>query len=195
MWAGKALEQRRHTRSACGGTDRLAVEVKLTGRENDGDVVGVMLRPQRPQKREFWGSGVEHRGHGKFEAASPGLTSVKLLPPQRPQNLTPSAKRAPHCSQATIPGKMLESLALESCDGDGWLLVPRLGFSCACMSCSPAPSRTSIRRSSARSPRSSRIPKSIPYGSGSQRNKPRTPTSDCAHSIRRTPPARSVPAR
>ena len=119
MWAGNALEQRRQTRSACGGTDRLAVEVKLTGRENDGDVVGVMLSPQRPQKREFWGSGVEHRGHGKFEAVSPGLTRVKLRPPHRPQNLTPSAKRAPHCSQATIPGKMLESLALEPCDGDG----------------------------------------------------------------------------
>ena len=77
-----------------------------------GDVVGVILRPQRPQNREFWGSGEEQRGHGKFAAVSPGLTSTKLRPPQRPQNRTPSANREPQDSQATMPGRMLESLAL-----------------------------------------------------------------------------------
>jgi hypothetical protein len=98
--------------------------VKLTGRENGGVVVGVILKPHRPQKREFCGSGVEHRGHGKLDAVSPGLTSTKLRPPHRPQNFTPSANFEPHFSQATIPGRTLESLTLEPCDGDGWLAVP-----------------------------------------------------------------------
>jgi hypothetical protein len=151
MWAGYVPPQRRQRRSACCGV--AGTEVKLTGRANDGEVVGVMLKPQRPQKREFCGRGDEHRGHGKFEAVSPALTRTKLRPPQRPQNRTPSAKRDPHFSQATIPGRMLESLALlEPCDGEGWLAVARPGLSCAWISCSPAPSRISIRRSSSRSP-------------------------------------------
>src|SRR5580765_3452320 len=112
-----------------------------------------MLSPQRPQKRELCGSGEEHLGHGKFEAVSPALTSTKLRLPHRPQNLTPSANRDPHFSHATMPGKILESLALLlPCDGDGWLVVACVGRSCAWMSCSPAPSRISISRSSSRSP-------------------------------------------
>src|SRR5689334_25377042 len=103
-----------------------------------GDVVGVILSPQRPQNREFCGSGEEHRGHGKLAAVSPGVTSTKLRPPQRPQKRTPSAKRDPHDSQATIPGKMLESLALVPCEGDGWLVV-EVARRCAWISCSPAP--------------------------------------------------------
>ena len=88
---------------------------------------GVMFKPQRPQNRELIGSDVLQRGHGYVEGASPGLTSVNVPPPQRPQNRTPSAKREPQLVHATIPGIRLEPAALPAplaCDGDGWL--PRL---------------------------------------------------------------------
>jgi hypothetical protein len=67
-----------------------------------------MLSPQRPQKREFSGSGLEHRGHGYVFAVPPGLIIVNDPLPQRPQNLTPSAKREPQFEQATMPGITLE---------------------------------------------------------------------------------------
>src|SRR5215813_1204907 len=106
--------------------------VKLAGREKEADCDGVMLSPHRPQNLEFCGNGDEHRGHGKFAAASPALTIVKLRPPHRPQNFTPSANREPQLSQTTIPGSMLESLLLGlPCDGDGWLAVALCCFNWA----------------------------------------------------------------
>lgn len=81
-----------------------------------------MLSPQRPQNLEFIGKGDEQRGHGNvFAGWSPALTSVNDRFPQRPQNLTPSAKRDPHWVHATMPGIKLDPaplLAVPS-DGDG----------------------------------------------------------------------------
>ena len=120
-----------------------------------GAIEGVMLSPQRPQNLEFVGSAEAHRGHGKvLEGCSPALTRVNERPPHLPQNRTPSANREPHCEQATIPGMMLEPvplLALPS-DGDGWLVPACAERNCACMTCSDAPSRISITRSSSLSP-------------------------------------------
>lgn len=85
-------------------------------------IAGVILSPQRPQKREFAGSGDEHRGHGKVPGgASPGLTRTNERLPHRPQNRTPSANLDLHWVHATMPGIMLDPaplLVLPS-DGDG----------------------------------------------------------------------------
>jgi hypothetical protein len=81
-----------------------------------------MLRPQRPQKREFCGNGAAQRGHGYVAGASPALTSENEPPPQRPQNRTPSANREPQLVHATIPGMTLDGgdpLLLDPSDGDG----------------------------------------------------------------------------
>src|SRR6476620_2207612 len=92
MWAGNAVPQRWHTRSACGGTDRICDEAMLAVLAIWGCVCRGMLSPQRPQNLEFAGRVEEHRGQGKVVPPSPGLTRTNEFPPQRPQNLTPSAK-------------------------------------------------------------------------------------------------------
>ncbi|HMJ08517.1 MAG TPA: hypothetical protein VK468_05905, partial [Pyrinomonadaceae bacterium] len=71
-----------------------------------------MLKPHRPQNREFSGSGVEQRGHGNEFGISPGLTSENEWLPQRPQNRTPSANLDPHFAHATMPGIRLELVPL-----------------------------------------------------------------------------------
>lgn len=67
-----------------------------------------MLSPQRPQNLEFPITGAEQRGHGYEGNPSAGLTSLNCVPPQRPQNLIPSAKRLPQLAHATMPGIRLE---------------------------------------------------------------------------------------
>jgi hypothetical protein len=49
------------------------------------------------------------------------LTEAKERLPQRPQNLTPSANRAPQFVQATMPGITLESAVppLPICEDEG----------------------------------------------------------------------------
>jgi hypothetical protein len=128
---------------------RIRLDLMLTMLGPEG-----MLRPHRPQNFEFCGSGAEHLGHGNDPGLSPGLTKTKDRPPQRPQNFTPSAKREWHVAHATMPGIMLEWMPplLLPCDGEGWLAVPRISRSWAWMTCSFAPSRTSMTRSSSRSP-------------------------------------------
>jgi hypothetical protein len=68
----------------------------------------VIFKPQRPQNLEFSGSGAEHRGQGYVFAAPPGVIIWKDPLPQRPQNLTPSAKREPQFEHPTMPGMTLE---------------------------------------------------------------------------------------
>ena len=91
-------------------------------------IAGVILSPQRPQNREFSGSGAVHRGHGYVAEGSLAFTGLKVPPPQRPQNLTPSAKRELQLMHATIPGITLDAPpelpALLPCDDSGWLGVP-----------------------------------------------------------------------
>ena len=111
--------------------------------------------PHFPQNFEFSGRGVRHRGHGAMPGCSAGTISENAAPPQRPQNLTPSAYRAPHAVHPTIPGKRLDCgdpPVLEPCEGDGWLPSPEKCRSCAWITCSFAPSRISITRSSSFSP-------------------------------------------
>ncbi|MEP6704209.1 MAG: hypothetical protein ABJB34_05340, partial [Acidobacteriota bacterium] len=56
--AGYTPPQRRQTRSACGGSE-------VPGPENPPELgFETMFRPQRPQNREFSGSGAAHRGQG-----------------------------------------------------------------------------------------------------------------------------------
>lgn len=111
-----------------------------------------MLSPQRPQKRAFWASGLEHLGQGYVPTAA--VTGAKLPLPQRPQKRTPSAKRVWQLVQATTPGMTLDwgEPPLLPWDEDGWLEPPSGGRSCAWMTCSLAPSRISMTRSSSRSP-------------------------------------------
>jgi len=71
-----------------------------------------MLSPHRPQNRELFGRAVEHRGHGYVDEDSPAVIIVKAPPPQRPQNRTPSAKREPQVTHATIPGITLDGAPL-----------------------------------------------------------------------------------
>ena len=82
--------------------------VKLAGRLRLAVEFEVMLKPQRPQKRENSGSMFEHRGHGNEPGDSPGLIMINDRFPQRPQNFTPSAKRELQFEQATMPGITLE---------------------------------------------------------------------------------------
>ena len=95
-------------RSACCGAKLVGFVVKLIGWLRLAVEPEVMLKPQRPQKRENSGSIFEHRGHGNEPGDSPGLTMMKERLPQRPQNLTPSAKRELQFEQATMPGITLE---------------------------------------------------------------------------------------
>jgi hypothetical protein len=85
MCGGNAPPHRLQTRSACGGKDEgdPTPEVEL--------VFGPIFSPHRPQYLEFSGSGAEQRGHGNMFVSSPALTRTNDLPPQRPQNFTPSA--------------------------------------------------------------------------------------------------------
>jgi hypothetical protein len=110
----------RQIRSACWGMGRCVFDTKPLGCES-GEVANGMLKPQRPQNFEFCGRGVEHRGQGNSAELSAGLTTTKDLFPQRPQNLTPSAKRELQVEQATIPGITLEWIPplLLPCDGEG----------------------------------------------------------------------------
>ena len=113
MLAGYAVEQRRQSRSACGGTEGVSVP-NATAFVNDG-VPGPLpalpaagtFRPQRPQNREFGCSGFEHLGHGVVPGAG-CVTSWKDPLPQRPQKRTPSANLDPQFEQATIPGITLD---------------------------------------------------------------------------------------
>ena len=119
------MPQRRQRRSAAGGVPIPDEWLNDGGTLVCGNIAGVMLKPHLPQKREFWGSDEEHRGHGYVAgAASPALTSMNVPPPQRPQNLTPSANREPQFEHATMPGIRLDTgelPALLPCDGEGWL--------------------------------------------------------------------------
>ena len=82
----------------------------------------MIFSPQRPQNLEFSGNDAEHLGQGYVEPETPGLTNENEPPPHRPQNLTPSAKRDPQLTQATMPGITLDGgypPALLPCDEDG----------------------------------------------------------------------------
>lgn len=90
------------------------------------DAGELILKPQRPQNREFSGRRARHRGHGKVLGVSAGEIKTKFPPPQRPQNLTPSAYLALQFAQATMPGIKLEygdPPVLVPSDGDGWLAL------------------------------------------------------------------------
>ncbi len=120
-----------------------------------GWTCGAVFKPHRPQKRAPSCSLAAHLGHGNVPPASPGLTIINEPLPQRPQNLTPSANRELQLEHATMPGITLDCGApaeLVPCDDEGWLAVPCSGLSWAWITCSLAPSRTSITRSSSRSP-------------------------------------------
>jgi len=88
-------------RSACGGSE-------VGAAKPDEPDFGTMLRPQRPQNREFSGRGEEHLGHGNVFDESPAVTTANERLPHRPQNFTPSAKREWQFVQATMPGMTLE---------------------------------------------------------------------------------------
>lgn len=88
-----------------------------------GDAVDIPLSPHLPQKRASELKVVPHRGHGRVGDAVCSI-GRNVPPPQRPQNLTPSAKRDPQFEHATIPGITLDCPrdeappALEpACDG------------------------------------------------------------------------------
>ena len=145
---------RRQIRSACRGAKLAGFDTKPAGWLRFAVVPVPMLNPQRPQKRENSGSVFEHRGHGNEPGDSPGLTITKERFPHRPQNFTPSAKRELQFEQATTPGMRLECTPplLLPCEGEGWLPASFTGLRVACMTCSFAPSRISMTRSSSRSP-------------------------------------------
>ena len=110
-------------RWACCGTERTGLVTKPAVWPEFNCAVGPMLSPHRPQNLECCGSWFEQRGHGNEPGDSPGLTTTNERPPQRPQNLTPSANRELQFVQATMPGIRLEWAPLEllPCDGDGLL--------------------------------------------------------------------------
>ena len=116
MFAGKTPPHLGHTRSACWGMWFGVLVTNPAGIDERGSsIAGVIFSPHLPQNREFAGSEVEQRGHGKFPGCSPELTNTNDRLPQRPQNLTPSANREVHWAHATIPGMMLEPIPLLAC--------------------------------------------------------------------------------
>jgi len=123
--------QRRQTLS----TGRGIFDVNWTAVPGGWPVCGfrfevAIFKPQRPQNLVSAGSCDAQRGQ-LIREFSDGLIIVKLEFPQRPQNFTPSAKRASQREQATIPGITLDCPALlpPSGEGDGWL--PPNVFNCA----------------------------------------------------------------
>ena len=169
---------RRQIRSACCGANLAGFVTKPVGWLRFAVAPELMLRPQRPQKRENSGSMFEQRGHGNERGDSPGLTRTKFRLPHRPQNFTPSANRELQFEQATMPGIRLECtpLLLLPCDGEGLLPASVIDLSCACMTCSSASSRISITRSSSRSPAFETRRICCPAGISVKTTRPELPT-------------------
>ncbi len=89
-----------------------------------------MFKPHFPQNFEEAGSVAEHCGQENSCLFSPSLITAKERFPQRPQNFTPSAKRALQFVQRTIPGIKLD-FAVPVCEDEGWLFDSRRDFNFA----------------------------------------------------------------
>jgi len=131
IFGGYDSLHRRQIRSACGGGFDGKLCKYPIGWLFPIVTPGAIFSPHRPQKREFSGSKFEHRGHGKEFGDSPALTRLKERLPQRPQNLTPSAKRELQLEHATIPGIRLECTSLLPLPCDGGLSAGRTVLSWA----------------------------------------------------------------